>query len=270
MTGSATQLVVLLGHPVGHSVSPAIHSAAFAATATDAVYVACDVAPEDLPAALDGLGALGALGANVTVPHKRAAWEVARHRSEEATLIGAANTLSWREGALHADNTDAAGLARVLHDEVGLEPGAPVLLFGAGGAARAAAVALGRHRAEVEVLARRPGPARTVADLVVAAGGSTRTHIATPRLVVNATPLGLHGETPPARLCALGPGQTALDLVYGPADSPFLAAARRAGAAACDGLGMLVEQAALSFETWTGERAPRSAMAAAARAALQR
>ncbi len=270
MTTAATRLVGLLGHPVGHSASPAIHTAAFAAAGLDAAYLAFDVAPDRLPAALEGLAALGALGANATVPHKRAVWEAAARRSPEAELVGAANTLWWSDGELAVDNTDASGLERVLLDDVGLPRGAPVVLFGAGGAARAAAVALGRLGAEVEVTARRAGPAAEVADLLSRAGGRPAERLAAPTLVVNATPLGLAGEALPDRFMDLAPGQTALDLVYGPADTPFLAAARTAGAAAHDGLGMLVEQAALAFERWTGFDAPREAMAAAAAEALRR
>ena len=270
MTTAATRLVALLGHPVGHSASPAIHSAAFSDAGIDAVYVAFDVAADDVPAAVAGLRALGALGANVTVPHKRAVWEAADGHTPEAELVGVANTLFWEGDALVADNTDASGLERVLTDDVGLAAGDPVVLFGAGGAARAAAVALGRVGAVVEVTARRSGPAAEVADLVQRAGGHAVGSIDRPRVVVNATPLGLAGEALPDRFMDLGPGQVGLDLVYGPAATPFVAAARAGGAMAFDGLGMLVAQAALAFERWTGIPAPASVMAAAARDALSR
>ncbi|MGH8899760.1 MAG: shikimate dehydrogenase [Egibacteraceae bacterium] len=277
---ASTGLVCLLGHPVAHSVSPQIHNAAFAAAGVDAVYVAFDVAPAEVAAAVAGLRALGALGANVTVPHKRAVWEQADGRTPEAELIGAANTLFRTQdfrtqglrggGDLIADNTDARGLQAVLEADVHLEAGDPVLLFGAGGAARAAAVALGRIGARVRVEARRAEAARVAADLAASSGASRATADEPPRCVINATPLGLHGEPLPDHLMALGPGQVALDLVYGPVDTPFLAAARARGAAAFDGLGMLVAQAGLAFTRWTGLAPPIKVMRAAAVSALRR
>ena len=265
----ATRLTCLLGHPVAHSVSPQIHNAAFATARIDAVYLAFDVPPARVPEVVAGLRALGMLGANVTVPHKRAIWELADARTPEAELIGAANTLFWDAGALVADNTDAGGLQEVLQRDVRLEPGDPVLLFGAGGAARAAAVALGRLDARLQVRARRSEAAAQIARLA-AEHGATLTDSSTPRLVINATPLGLHGEPLPAPLMTLERDQIALDLVYGPSDTPFLAAARARGAAAFDGLGMLVAQAALAWTRWTGHPAPIPAMRAAAEAALGR
>lgn len=269
MTTARSRLVCLLGHPVGHSISPEIHSAAFASAGIDAVYVACDVEPSALPAAVAGLRALGFLGANVTVPHKRAVSALADERTPEAEAVGAVNTLYGEAGRLVADNTDATGLQDVLERDVGLAPGAGVLLFGAGGAARAAAVALGRLGARVEVLARRPEAARDVAALAARMGAAAGP-VERPDLVVNATPLGLRGEALPERCMRLSRGQAALDLVYGADDTPFLAAARRAGAAAYDGVGMLVAQAARSFERWTAHPAPVGIMRDAARAALGR
>lgn len=265
VTTAATALVCLLGDPVAHSLSPRLHTAAFAACGLDAVYVACAV--RDARAAVDGLDALGALGANVTVPHKRTVWEHVRTRTPEAELIGAANTLFREHGHWIADNTDAAGVHRVLTDDVGLEPGAGVVLFGAGGAARAVAVALGRLGARVRVEARRAAKAAEVQRLASAAGAGDLPVGDVPRLVVNATPLGLHGERLPERYHDLHDGQAALDLVYGRSATPFVADARARGLPAWDGLGMLVAQACASFERWTGRPAPLSAMRDAARIA---
>ena len=270
MPTAGTRLACLLGHPVAHSVSPQIHNAAFAAAGVDAVYVAFDVAPPALPGAVRGLGELGALGANVTVPHKRAAWGLADERSGEADVVGAANTLSWSDGRLVADNTDAPGLQAVLA-RIGLQRGEEAVIVGAGGAARAVAVALGRLGARVAVEARRPQAAAEVEALARECGAAVGPPAdAGPRLVVNATPLGLHGERLPDRHMALGPGQVALDLLYGRAATPFLASARAGGARAVDGLGLLVAQAALSFERWTGLAAPLEAMHLAAADAIGR
>lgn len=257
---AATRLVGVLGHPVAHSLSPQLHNAAFAALGVDAVYVAFDVAPGAAPAAVEGVRALGLLGANVTVPHKRAVWEAVGRRTEEAELVGAGNTLFWDEGDLVVDNTDAAGLLDVLVNDVGLGRGDEVVLFGAGGAARAAAVALGRRGAVVEVVARREAARAEVAALVERAGGTVAAS-ERPRVVCNATPLGLAGEALPDRFMSLGPGQVALDLVYGRGETPFLAAARARGARTIDGAGMLVGQAARAFTRWTGLDAPIDEMA---------
>ncbi len=269
---AATRLACLLGHPVAHSVSPQLHNAAFAAAGIDAVYVACDVGPERVTDAVAGLRALRVLGANVTVPHKQTVLPLADDATAEARLVGAANTLYWDGDRLLADNTDAAGLGDVLEREVGLAAGEPVVLFGAGGAARAAAVALGRFGARVEVVARRPEAAAAVAALAAAAGADADAgdlDAVEPRLVINATPLGLQGESVPDRFLHLRPGQVALDLVYAPDDTPFLAAARARGATALDGRGMLVAQAGRAFRRWTGIAPPLRAMAAAADAALR-
>ena len=270
MTTAATRTVVLLGHPVAHSRSPQIHTAAFAATGLDVVYVTADVRPERLDAAVAGLRALGFLGANVTVPHKRAVAELVGALTPEADLVGAVNTLYWSDGVLTGDNTDTTGLARVLRDDVGVRAGDPVEVFGAGGAARAAAVACGRLGLRVTVTARRAAAAADVAALAARAGGLTadefgpvKSDSREPRVVVNATPLGMHGEALPGAFMDLHPDQVALDLVYGDTITPFVRAARSNGARAFDGLGLLVAQAADSFERWTGQPAPVEVMAAA-------
>lgn len=250
----------MLGHPVAHSLSPQLHNAAFAARGVDAVYVAFDVPPGMAAAAVEGVRALGLLGANVTVPHKRAVWEAVDRRTEEAELIGAANTLFWEDGRLVADNTDAAGLLDVLVSDVGVERGDEVVIFGAGGAARAAAVAFGRCGAVVEVVARRDGPRAEVSDLVARSGGIAAV-CQQPRIVCNATPLGLAGESLPDRFMSLEAEQVALDLVYGSRPTPFLEAARARGARGIDGAGMLVGQAARAFTRWTGLDAPIEEMA---------
>ncbi|HSK97265.1 MAG TPA: shikimate dehydrogenase [Euzebyales bacterium] len=266
LTTAQTQLVCLLGNPVAHSMSPQLHTAAFASCGIDAVYVACAVT--DVRAAVTGLGVLGALGANITVPYKRTVWELVERRTEEAQRIGATNTLFREGGQWVADNTDALGLQRVLHADVGLQAGEAVVLFGAGGAARAAAVALGRLGARGRGEARRVEQAAEVQQLALDAGADTLDVHARPSVFINATPLGLHGEVLPERFHALAPDQLALDLVYGRKPTPFVRAARAAGATAWDGLGMLVAQAGVSFERWTGVEAPLAAMWDAARSHL--
>jgi len=289
---AATRPVFLLGWPARHSLSPVLHNAAFHAAGLDLVYLAAPVPPDHVVEVVRALTVMGAVGANVTVPHKRAVVAACDHLTDEAQLIGAVNTLHVTEDGLLGDNTDARGLLRALEEDVAQVRGARFVLLGTGGAARAAAVAIGRLEGSVHVVGRRQDAAGDIAALARRAGsphaevvvldtpgdvagatagsapGATTeatlaTAVATARVVINATPLGMAGEELPAPLHALEPGQVAYDLVYEPAQTPFLAAARARGAAAHNGLAMLLGQAAVAFERWTGQDAPVGVMRAA-------
>lgn len=274
--------VVLLGWPVAHSRSPAMHSAAAAHLGLPLRYRALAVAPAELGAVVAALGRAGVRGANVTVPHKRAVMACCDVLTDEARLVGAVNTLTWeRTGdgvVLEGHNTDAIGLAAALAEDVGTLEDVPVLLVGTGGAARAAAVALARSGARVTVTGRDRRACAEVLDLVRAVDASgagaigvadlldeadLRGAVAASTLVINATSVGLREDHLPEPLEELEAHQTAYDLVYG-VDTPFLAAAWDAGAAAHGGLGMLVHQAAASFARWTGVPAPVTVMRDAA------
>ena len=269
--GAATGLLAVLGHPVAHSLSPVMHNAALAVAGLDIAYVA--VAPPHLADALTGLAALGFVGCNVTVPHKRAALAACTTLGPEAVAVGAVNTLVVTPEGLHGANTDTTGFLAGLPADVAR---GVAVVFGAGGAARAVVVALARREWDVVVAARRPAQASDLAREVADAGGSVvgvglddlADAVATATMVVNATPLGLHHEPLPGPLMALRPDQVAYDLVYNPPDTPFLVAARDRGAVAVDGLAMLVGQAAAAFELWTGATADTAVMRAAARRAL--
>jgi shikimate dehydrogenase len=269
---------VLLGWPVAHSRSPAMHDAAAEHLGLPLRYRTLAVAPEQLDEVVDALRRVGIRGANVTVPHKRAVLPHCDVLTEEARLVGAVNTLTWERDAtgvrLEGHNTDAVGLERALAEDVGDLHGARALLVGTGGAARAAAVALVRAGARVVVAGRDPRGCAAILDVVAAtdqvggaAGGlvdllddlALTAAVSGATLVVNATSLGLHGEHLPAPLEALRIDQVAYDLVYGQ-ETPFLAAARAAGVAGHDGLGMLVHQAAAAFARWTGSDAPVAVM----------
>jgi len=271
-----TQLYGVVGHPVGHSLSPAMQNAAFAALGIDAVYVPLPVAPERISEALRGAHALGFHGLNVTVPHKQRAAELCHRLDGTASLCGAANTLRRIPDGWEGLNTDAPA-CRDLIAAAGLRRGARALLLGAGGAALAGAWALLDAGAELTVAARRDGAAAELCRRMRAGfpdGPSARpiaweeaaplTEFAD--VVVNATPIGLGGKDdglPPVRFRR---GQIAVDFVYG--DTGFTRKALADGATIVTGEQILVRQGALAFTLWTGQPAPEAAMAAALRAAL--
>jgi shikimate dehydrogenase len=272
--GGATRVAAVLGLPVAHSLSPVIHNAAFAALEMDWTYVALPVEPGMVPAAVAGLRALGLAGANVTMPHKEAVADVMDELTDDAARLRAVNTIEVRGGALVGHNTDAPGFARFLERDAGFDPaGRTAVLFGAGGAARACALALARAGlTRIVVALREPARARPLADAldgyptVVDVVGFDDAARVEADLVVNGTPLGAHGET--IALPTVGPGSLVVDLLYRPASTPLQQAARATGAKAFGGLGLLLHQAALSFEVWTGRPAPLELMSAAAVAAL--
>lgn len=261
MTTAGTKLTGLIGHPVAHSLSPAIHTAALTAAAIDAVYLAFDIAPDQVETALEGLVAAGVWGLNATIPHKAAAYAFADARTDEAQGVGVANTLFWQDGRLWADNTDATGLMAVYQSLV-IQPGDWIEIVGAGGAARAAAVAAGRCGAAVTCVARRPDQASIIEDLARSFGSPHPTRDGVPKMVINATPLGRHGERLDPEHMALGPGRIALDLNY-EGNSYFLVTTRESGGQAVDGKGMLVAQAEAAFARWYGHLPPSGVMHAA-------
>jgi shikimate dehydrogenase len=267
ITGT-TKLAGVIGDPVRHSRSPAIHNAAYNAAGLDWVFVALPVPAGHGADAVRAMPVLGIAGLSVTMPHKADAATACDVLSDDATALGVVNTVVRREdGSLRGDSTDGEGLARSLTD-AGLDVvGRRVLVLGAGGAARAAVLALGRAGAAVTVAARRReaagsaaalAPSAAVADLDEGLGRGFD-------VVLNATPVGMAGEQLP--VATPGAGQWAVDLIYHPEETPFLAAAAANGAAVVGGLGMLVHQAALGFEAMTGCAAPLEAMWAGARAA---
>jgi shikimate dehydrogenase len=269
----------ILGQPVRYSLSPRLHNAAFAAVGLDASYEAREVAPEELGQAIEAMRMRGFLGANVTAPHKAAACQLMDEVSAEARALGVINTIVPRDGQLLGDNTDAAGLAAWLRREGIDARGAEAVVLGAGGAARATVMALGQLGARsARVLNRTPERAEMlvydlqphVGDLRLSWGAleeAATPRVEPARLVVNATSLGHHGSAPSVDASWYSPESVAIELVYNPPETAFLTAARAAGARAENGLGMLVHQAALAFERWTGERAPLEVYWAAAREA---
>ena len=269
----STRTVGIIGWPVAHSLSPVIHNAAFAAADLAWVYLPLPVRPGELGAALEGLRALGFAGANVTMPHKTETAELVALLSDDARRLGAVNTIVVDADGLTGHNTDAPGFERFLRRDAGFDPaGRTALLYGAGGAGRACVLALARAGASTIWIAARDPYRVDLAALVEGFATDVMPvrfddgHRIEADLVVNATPLGRAGEELP--LPALGPEVLVVDLLYYPSTTPLLEVGRAAGAVPFGGLGLLLHQAALSFELWTGQVAPLGVMSAAALAAL--
>lgn len=264
MTARPSRLV-LLGHPVAHSLSPRFQQAALDAAGIALRYEALDVAPDALDATLDALVAAGAAG-NATIPHKRALFARCAVRTPVAERTGAVNCWWVRDGVLHGDNTDVAGFDDAVVALLGDRPvGARVALLGAGGAARAVAVAVAAWPgASLATWNRSPARASDVAALGPA--GASRAEVAMADalhgadLVVNATSVGLHDAQVIVDAAALPAGAACLDLVYRPDETAWVRAARARGHRAADGLAMLVGQGARAFERWLGVAPDRAAM----------
>jgi shikimate dehydrogenase len=263
----STRVVGVIGDPVDHSRSPAMHNAAFAALDLDWVYVAFPVPRGEGAAAVQAVPALGLAGLNVTMPHKADAASACDDLAPDAAALGSVNTVVHADGTLAGHSTDGDGFLRALDDEGMTATGRRVLVLGAGGAARAIAHALGRSGGAVTVAARRPDAARDAAALAPDGVAADLVDIAVGQfdVIVNATPLGMRGESPPFDVGRLHEGQFVFDTVY-PVDTPLLIEARARGLRAAGGLGMLVHQGALSFALWTGITPPIEVMRAAAAA----
>jgi shikimate dehydrogenase len=246
-------LAGVLGFPVRHSRSPAMMNAAFAELGLDWRYLALAIPPERFAETVRALAGSGYRAANVTIPHKLAALEVADELSDAARAIGAVNTLTLREdGRIAGDNTDAGGLLDALGEPVP----ATALVLGAGGAARAAIWALASSGTQVTVWNRT---ARTAAALATELGVEATTRPGPAELLVNATSVGLRADDSLDRL-PLVDARVVVDLVYADAPTPIARWAEERGARLVDGLEVLVRQGARSLAVWTGREAPLEAM----------
>jgi shikimate dehydrogenase len=257
------RLAGVIGDPISHSRSPALHGHWLARYGIRGHYVPMAVAACDLEAAVRTLPKLGFAGVNVTLPHKEAVLALVDAATERAARIGAANTLEFREGAVHADNTDGYGfLANLRQGAPGWRADAgPALVLGAGGAARAVVDALvqegatavriaNRTRARAESLAAPHGNLAEVVDWSAASEAMVEA-----TTIVNTTSLGMTGQPPlDVSLAAAPRSAVVTDLVYAPLETPFLAAASARGLRVVDGLGMLLHQAVPGFERWFGHR----------------
>ncbi|MFC3124742.1 shikimate dehydrogenase [Pseudoroseomonas globiformis] len=257
MLSGKARLAGVLGWPASHSRSPRLHGYWLRQHDIDGTYIPLEVSPEDFPTAVRALLRMGFKGANVTIPHKEAAFAACDEVAPSAVRAGAVNTLVFREGRVLGSNTDGFGFLESVREQA---PGwradaGPAILLGAGGAARAIAAALldagcprltivNRSIGRAETLAREIGGAVEVAS---------KPDLAQAALLVNSTSLGMVGQPPlEIDLTPLPPHAVVADAVYVPLETPLLAAARRRGLRAVDGLGMLLHQARPGFEAWFG------------------
>jgi shikimate dehydrogenase len=279
-----TKVCALIGDPVEHSVSPAMHNAAFAGLGLDFIYVPFRVRPERLAAAVAGLRALAVAGFNVTIPHKVAVVPLLDSLDPLAEKIGAVNTVVQDDGQLRGYNTDAAGFLRAaLEGGIKLE-GSRIVVLGAGGASRAISYALAERGADLTILNRRQELdwAENIAGLIGRELGRPVRVLELRRdllagalagadVLVNATSVGMspNGDASPVPPGLLRQDLTVFDVVYNPIETRLLKEAAAAGARTVSGIDMLAWQGALAFELWTGRPAPVDLMRRVAIAALE-
>jgi len=289
---ASTRFCAVYGHPIAHSASPAMQNAGIAALGLNWRYTAFDVHPDSLSQAIAGAVAMKFIGLNLTVPHKILAMDIVDELDTSAATWGAVNTVlfetkvngQWQPVALSSPdavnevrargfNTDADAITRSLREDLSLEPrGAKVLLLGAGGAGRTAALKLADEGvAELHLVNRTSSKAEAVAEEIKRRFPGVKTSAGYPvhaevDLVLNATSLGLKpGDAFPLDLSLfpLSRARYAYDMIYRPAETPFLQAAKAAGCRTANGVGMLLYQGAKALEIWTGKTAPIEPMRAA-------
>ena len=276
-----TDRYAVIGYPLGHTISPAFQQAAFDHLNIDACYEAIETPPDQLSHRLDDLRSGRLTGLNVTIPHKIEIMASLDHITDTARLTGAVNTVTATDDGLKGDNTDVAAIEEVLR-RANVPTGIDCLLLGAGGAARAALVALSRRGDSVTVANRTLSHAQQIVRDLAPDSGFNTIALDSPsltavahdsRLILNTPSIGMHGGPAPHQSPlpdeAFHAGQTVFDVVYRPATTPLLAAAARAGAEWLGGLEMLILQGAHSFQIWTGRKPPLDIMLAASRQALE-
>lgn len=272
----ATKVLGVFGYPVEHTLSPAMHNAAIAALGLHYVYIPFSVQPAELGVAIRSIRALGIVGVNLTIPHKERALAYLDEVAPEALEIGAVNTVHFSEGRLVGYNTDGEGFLAPLRERSIPVKGLQAFVLGAGGASRSVVYALVRAGAGVTIANRRPERAAALAEAVNGATGTKSAawlpldaydevakRLARADMLVNTTPVGMHpheDEAPPVPVDLIHKGMIVYDLIYNPMETRLLAAAKRQGAVAINGVDMLVGQGAASLRIWTGLEAPIDAM----------
>jgi shikimate dehydrogenase len=271
---TATRLCAVYGFPIRHSASPAMHNAAFASLGLDWRYFAFEVAPKNLRVAIEGAKAMNFAGLNLTVPHKLLALEMVDELDVSAKVWGAVNTIQFKSdetGRVRAlgHNTDANAIVTSLREDLGMElRGARILLLGAGGAGRTAALKLASEKvADIALVNRTRSKAGDIAREIQKEFPSVKVSTGWPKsdvdLILNATSLGLKtGDPSPLDEghFPLKQARAVYDMIYRPAETALLRAAKAAGCATANGLGMLLHQGAKAFEIWTGQPAPLAVM----------
>ncbi|MDD5141548.1 MAG: shikimate dehydrogenase [Verrucomicrobiales bacterium] len=266
---TATRLCAVYGSPIRHSASPAMHNAAFAALGLNWRYLAFEVDPKNLRAAIEGAKVMGFAGINLTVPHKLLAVDMVDVLDESAKRWGAVNTIRFGPEGAVGFNTDADAIVAALREDLKLElRGARVLLLGAGGAGRTAALKLAsEHVAELFLVNRTETKADAVAGEIIERFPSVKVLVGYPKtpvdLVLNATSLGLKADDASPldeKQFSLKQARCVYDMIYRPAETALLHAAKAAGCRTANGLGMLLHQGAKAFEIWTGQPAPLDVM----------
>lgn len=273
MIGGGTRLLGLIGRPVAHSLSPRMHNASFQVECLDYVYVAMDVAPENLPAAVQGASVLGFRGFNLTMPHKRAMLPLLDEVDELAAVAGAVNTVVIEDSKLSGYNTDGSGFVEACGEAGVALADRKVLLLGAGGAAASIALAVVRQGAgELRIVNRNPEHARELAEKLRAAGSGTKIEVCPANtlgdtvpeaeVIVNATPLGMRpGDPLPVPVEYLGGGKAVCDAVYVPGgETALIHHARERGARVVTGERMLLYQGVEAQRLWTGHEPNVKAM----------
>ena len=276
--------VILIGHPVGHSVSPNFQQAAYDHASLDLTYHSMDIDPIDLSTFLETMRSSNIVGANVTVPHKENVIPFIDEIHEDAKVIGAINTIANHNGHLVGYNTDASGFIKSLTEVAGFDPfDKSALILGAGGAAKAVAFALAKHGASrISVANRTYNRALSLvkgletlyrfAEAVPLDDNVLKQIAKQSHIIINATTIGMHGGPEPDRSPLhrdyISSGSLVVDLVYNPAKTPLLKEASASGAATLGGLPMLVYQGAVCFNILTGLEAPIGVMYKAAESAM--
>ncbi|MDE2125469.1 MAG: shikimate dehydrogenase [Armatimonadetes bacterium] len=278
----SSRVAGVFGCPIEHSLSPAMHNAAYAALQLSFIYTPFHVEPGDLGAAIGSITALGMAGVNLTIPHKEAAIPFLDRLTDSAAECGAVNTVLPEDGRLLGDNTDGDGFWQPLHDRGFDAAGEHALILGAGGSARVVALTLLKKGARVRVANRSGGRAEKLVAWLRNLGYSDieqveynaaglREAAVTAGLLVNATPVGMWPATTdelPAPLSRLRKGMLVVDLVYNPEQTALLRTAQDAGCETVSGVEMLVAQGASAFRMFTGVDAPVDVMTQAVRAGL--
>jgi len=280
---ATTRLLGVLGDPVGHSLSPEMHNAALRAAGLPCVYLAFAVPPAELREAVAGLRAIGAIGVNLTIPHKEAILSMLDVIAPEAQAVGAVNTLEFRDGLLVGHNTDVAGILAALREADVRLDGASVVVMGAGGSARAVCWALRSSGARITICNRTPSRAESLAAMLGNSPGAGTVDVVEPgersfvdalqgaSLIINTTSVGMSPRSeamPEIPLRSLAHGTMVCDLIYRPRQTRLLKEAEEAGCRTMNGVSMLVHQGAASFRIWLGVEPDTVAMRNAVETAL--